>query len=219
MVLANNLTIKFLASTFNADTNTLFYFLPFNFRSFNVANTKSQNFTFSVNKDQLQRVKDNIDHFEIYYKKNTTTGVWTKYVDNISKTQIDNNGLVSYNKLGGTKFIGSYIFRVVAVDNWNNRQDSNLLYIAGTGPITKTTYASFAKNFITPAPTGTPKPALIAETSPIPSPVPTSEINLSTNTGFGEEGVLKIIFVISSIMTILLLIILLNRRKRSASTQ
>jgi hypothetical protein len=216
----NNLTIKILATTFNNDSNTLFYFQPFKFQSFNVASTKSQNFTFSVNKDQLSKIKDNLDHFEVWYKPNITTGKWATYVSNISKDKIDQNGLVSYNKLNGTRFIGGYVFKIVAVDNWSNRQDSNLLYTAGSGPVTKTIYTSFAKSFVTiPPATATASPKSLAKPDQaLPDNISTQTIpiiNSSNDTGFSEDQILKIIFIASSILAILFLIILLKRRKKN----
>src|SRR5258708_7102068 len=149
-------TILLKATTFVGSLNYLFYFLPFRFSSFNVSNTKLQTFTFSVNKNQSQRVKDNIDHFEVWYKKNTTTGTWTQYISNIPKTQIDQNGVVVAIKTKGTKFIGSYIFKITAMDNWNNKQDSNYLYIAGTAPITLfASYPTFGMSFVA-VPSGLP---------------------------------------------------------------
>src|SRR5258708_24348619 len=210
-----NYTLNFLASDFdtvNTFTNNLFYFLPFTFNSFNVSDTKLQTFTFTVNKNQIQRIKDNLDHFEVWYTKNNTTPKWVGYIPNIAKTQINDNGTVVATKTDGTRFIGSYIFKIVAVDHWQNRQDSDLLYIAGTGPVTKTNYPSFTKNFVTPAPTTTANPS--PTVSPVPTPSSTNEITATSNLQLDKSGLLKLIFIISSIAALILLITLSKRRSR-----
>ncbi len=211
----NNLTIKFLASTFNADTNTLFYYLPFKFQSFNVANTKLQTFTFNINKNQLSRIKDNIDHFEVWYKKNTTTSLWAKYISNISKTQIDQNGTVVATKTTNTiKFIGSYIFKITALDNWNNKEDSNYLYIAGTAPVTFTSYPSFKANFVTPV----PSPIQTVIPSSTPYVIPTEEpVDLVKGNTPSKNNVSKLYLILGggALAVIALLIILLKRRRRN----
>ncbi len=211
----NNLTIKFLASTFNVDTNTLFYFLPFNFKSFNLSNIKLQNFTFSVNKNQLQRVKDNLDHFEIYYKKNTTTGTWTKYIENISKTQLDKDGVVSYNKINGIKFIGSYIFKVTAVDNWGNKEDSNYLYIAGTAPITLlASHPTFEMSFVA-VPSGIPTAAPIQLPTSTPYIIPTEipSTRESGQAGSSEQNKMYLILAGLGIGVIFLIGLLIVRKR------
>src|SRR5260221_542995 len=212
----NNLTIKLLASTWNADTNTLFYFLPFKFNSFNVSNSKSQSFNFAVNKDQLQRVKDNIDHFEVWYKKNTTTSLWTQYISNIPKTQIDQNGVVVATKTTNTvKFIGSYIFKITALDNWNNKQDSNYLYIAGTAPVTLlTSYPSFGISFI-PLPSSIPTAAPIQLPTSTPYIIPT-EIPSTTESGpASSSGQNKMYLILAGLgIGVIFLIGILIVRKR-----
>ncbi len=214
--ISNNLTIKLLASTFNADTNTLFYFLPFKFSSFNVSNTKLQTFTFSVNKDQLSRVKDNIDHFEVWYKKNTTTGIWTQYISNIPKTQINDQGLVVATKTTNTiKFIGSYIFKITAMDNWNNKQDSNYLYIAGTSPIIFTSYPTFGKSFVPiPSPSSTPIASPVASPSEAPEILPT-EVGNANQT----SSMIKYYLLFGGLVVIVLfgLLRLIVKRKKETS--
>src|SRR5260221_1722666 len=156
----DNLTLKFLASTFNADTNTLFYFLPFNLKSV----TKNQ-IVFNVNKTQLNKIKDNISHFEVW-NKTSTSSLWTKYIDNILPTQIDSNGDVYINKLNS---LTSVSYKVKAVDNWNNSQESNILSFSSTSnQIPVNSFVSF-----TGSPVASSEPTPIPLESPIPNPEPT----------------------------------------------
>ncbi len=170
---SSNYTLKFVVSDYNADLNYLFYFQPFKFNSFSVASSKSQSFNFSVNKDQLSRIKDNIDHFEVYYSKNNSSGQptgWTNYISNIPTSQIDTNGLVIATKTTNLiKFIGSYSFKIQAIDKWGNRQDSNTLGIAGISFLLPTPFPTFIKNFVTPVPTP------FGFTTPVPEVIPTPQ--------------------------------------------
>ena len=159
-----NLTLKFLASTFNADTNTLFYFLPFKLKL-----VASKQIVFNVNKLQLSKIKDNISHFEVW-TKTSSSSLWTKYIDNILPTQIDTNGDVYISKLNS---LTSISYKIKAIDNWNNSEESNILSFSSSSvPVT---------NFVnlTGSPTFSPEPSSTPLESPISSPEPaqTSESN------------------------------------------
>src|SRR5260221_138372 len=148
----SNLTLKFLASTFNADTNTLFYFLPFKLKS-----VTTNQIVFNVNKNQLSKIKDNISHFEVWIKSSTSSP-WTKYIDNILPSQIDSNGDVYLNK---TNSLTSTSYKVKAVDNWNNSQESNVLSFPNT-------LSSLPLTLTSPLPTTTPfeEPTTTLESTP-----------------------------------------------------
>ncbi len=117
-------TLKVKASSFNADDSTLFFFAPFKFLSF--TDGPLQTFKFSVPSKHTQRVRDNLDHFEIWVKKEN--GEWSQYVSDISTSQINTDtGEVSYSKVN-TLSGGKYEIKVVAVSKDSGwRQDSNIL--------------------------------------------------------------------------------------------
>ncbi len=165
-----NLTLKFLASTYNADTNTLFYFLPFKLKS-----VTSKQIVFNVNKNQISKIKDNISHFEVW-SKTSSSSLWTKYIDNILPTQIDSNGDVYLTK---TNSLTSISYKVKAVDNWNNSQESNILsfsnlsvpvnnFVSFTGiPIASPEPSSTPLELPSQSPEPTPTPEFVSETPQI----------------------------------------------------
>src|SRR5260221_7796882 len=152
----SNYTIKFQTSDFNADLNYLFYFQPFTLKSVKTLGL-NQTIYFNVNKNQLQKIKDNISHFEVWSKL-TSTSSWTKYIDNILPSQIDSNGDVYLNK---TNSLTSVSYKVKAVDNWNNSQESNILSFPNT-------LTSLPLTLTSPLPTTTPfeKPTTTLESTP-----------------------------------------------------
>ncbi len=127
----SNFTAKFIASSFNADSTSLFYFLPFNFdyiRRNIPLTTNKLNISFTVNKSQAQRVKDNIDHFEI--QTSTDSGkMWKKLATNISSDMIDTVIGQVYITITNTLLPGvKYLVKVDSISkNSNWRQSSNSL--------------------------------------------------------------------------------------------
>ncbi len=128
-----NYTMKLVASSFNADTTSLFYFQPFNFEYIRRTNptlsiTKQNlNISFLVNKLNIQRMKDNIDHFEVL--TSTDSGkLWNKLTTNISTDKINDQGNI-YLTIPNTLTPGTkYLVKVVSVSKDSNwRQDSNSL--------------------------------------------------------------------------------------------
>src|SRR5260221_418823 len=174
-----NLTLKFLASTYNADTNTLFYFLPFKLKS-----VTSKQIVFNVNKTQLSKIKDNISHFEVWTKPSSST-IWTKYIDNILPSQIDSNGDVYLTK---TNSLTSVSYKVKAVDNWGNSEESNILSFSNTS-VPVTNFVSFT-GIPTPSsePTSTEEPT--PETSNIIQNVTNNISGLTNNFSFPSFSVL-----------------------------
>src|SRR5260221_3337806 len=121
----SNYTIKFQTSDFNADLNYLFYFQPFTLKSVKTLGL-NQTIYFNVNKNQLQKIKDNVSHFEVWSKL-TSTSSWTKYIDSILPNQIDSNGDVYVTKSISSLTSLPTRYKVLAVDNWGNSQESNIL--------------------------------------------------------------------------------------------
>lgn len=123
----NNYTLKLVASSFNADTTSLFYFLPFNFKSLTKVKN-NLNFDFFVNKQQIQKIKDNVDHFEI--QTSTDSGkMWKKYSTNILTDKINANTGQVYATISNTLLSGiKYWVRIIAVSRDSNWQEpSNML--------------------------------------------------------------------------------------------
>lgn len=127
----NNYTLKLVASSFNADTTSLFYFLPFNFeyvRRSSTAAISNLNFSFFVNKSQIQKVKDNVDHFEI--QTSTDSGkMWQQLSTNISTDKIDTNTGQVYTTIPNTHLPGiKYLVKIDSISRDSNwRQPSNPL--------------------------------------------------------------------------------------------
>jgi len=130
-------TLKVKAVSYNASTqeNYSFYFTPFNFNGIDVQGVNLL-FTFSVPKDHLQSIKENIDHFEIHIDNQ-------KYLTNISPNSIDTDsakvsvsaltaGVISQNVSFSS---GDHSVKVVAVDKWGNSKDSNVLPVKLDHPI------------------------------------------------------------------------------------
>lgn len=137
----NNYTLKLVASSFNADTTSLFYFLPFNFeyvRRSSLASVSNLNFSFYVNKNQIQKVKDNIDHFEI--QTSTDSGkMWKKLTTNISNEKIDITTGQIYLTIPNTLTPGiKYLVKVNSISRSSNwEQSSN--YLTYFVPLRKST--------------------------------------------------------------------------------
>ncbi len=138
----NNYTMKLVASSFNADSTSLFYFQPFTFeyiRRTNPTLTLSKqnlNISFLVNKLSIQRMKDNIDHFEVL--TSTDSGkLWKPLTSNISIDKLSDQGQI-YLTIPNTLTPGTKnLIKVVSVSkNSNWRQDSpSLTYFV---PVKKT---------------------------------------------------------------------------------
>lgn len=129
-------TVKITSKNSNTDTSHIFYSEPFKLTSFSSTSIK-----FLVNKYQIQRIKDNIDHFEVWTKKEGQD--FKAYVTNTSTDKIDSNGLISTSptntKLSLSK--GIYSVKVVAVSKDSNyRQDSNTMSVRITNPIASISY-------------------------------------------------------------------------------
>ncbi len=129
-----NYTMKLVASSFNADTTSLFYFEPFNFDYIRRTNPtltlskQSLNISFLVNKQNIQRMKDNIDHFEVLTSTNSGR-LWKPLTTNISTDKIDTTTGQIYLTISNTLLPKvKYLIKVVAVSKDSNwRQDSNIL--------------------------------------------------------------------------------------------
>ncbi len=128
-----NYTMKLVASSFNADTTSLFYFQPFNFEYIRRTNPtltlskQSLNISFLVSKLNIQRMKDNIDHFEIQTSTDSAK-TWKQLSTNISTDKISNEGQI-YLTIPNTLIPGTkYLVKTVAISKDSNwRQDSNIL--------------------------------------------------------------------------------------------
>jgi len=162
-------TLKLIASSFNADSSSLFYFLPFSLDSATQTGSSAPVFSFFVNKDQIQRIKDNISHFEIWVKKTSddtqqmsVDGEWTKYIGNISTNKISSEGKVTTSNSNSLSK-GNYMVKVKSISkNSHWEQDSNTISASFEGttfnnplnlPIS-TTWFPLQINSITGANTG-----------------------------------------------------------------
>lgn len=124
-----NYTMKLVASSFNADTTSLFYFQPFRFDYIRkTLDSKNLNISFYVNKQNVQRMKDNLDHFEL--ETSTDSGkTWKQLSTNISTDKIDvNTGQVYLTTTNTLLPKVKYTVKLVAVSKDSNwREDSNSL--------------------------------------------------------------------------------------------
>jgi hypothetical protein len=162
----SNYTIKFVTSDFNADLNYLFYFLPLNLNIVTKDTLgKNYTFSFSVNKYQVQTIKNNISKFEVQYK--TTSGSWTKFSD-VSKDLISTSTGEIYTTIPTTLTNQSYDWRVVAYDNYGHSQYTNTI-----NTTTKTTTVTYSGLQTTPTltPEPTPEPTPFLESLPFLGPV------------------------------------------------
>ncbi len=112
-------TVKITSRNSNADTSSFFYFEPFKLNFFDKGIV-----SFSVNKDQTQRIKENVDHFEIMTKKENED---FKIYMNISTNKIAPDGTVVIPVVSPLTS-GKYQVKVVSISkNSNLREDSNTI--------------------------------------------------------------------------------------------
>lgn len=183
-------SIKVASRSSNTDSSKLFYFEPFKLTSFTPTSVKfsvvGQNPWYASKiKDSIQRVKDNIDHFEIWVKRKLTvpysissTSTWTKYIDKISTENISSKGEVNLTNLVPiTKLTqGNYQVKVVAVSKESNlSQDSNTVNYTTRRVSTTpkpTVQAQKAEVIQTPQPS---PEAAARQATPTPTPIPQSK--------------------------------------------
>lgn len=123
-----NYTLKLVASSFNADTTSLFYFQPFDFKYINKSRIGNNlNIDFFVNSMFLQRVIDNVDHFRIMYKEEKSS-VWKVLTDGITTDKISNTGEVYVTAQNKLLSKIKYLVKVVSISKDSNwEQTSNVL--------------------------------------------------------------------------------------------
>lgn len=113
-------TVKISSKNSNTDSSRIFYFEPFNMTSLLPGTA-----TFTVNKYQTQRIKDNIDHFEIQTKKGNEN--WKTYLSTISTDKLTSDGTISALATNALS-IGNYQVKAVAVSKDSNwRQYSSTI--------------------------------------------------------------------------------------------
>jgi hypothetical protein len=100
-------TVNLKASSFNAEEDQIFYFQPFGIKSV----TGSQ-INLTINKDHWNRIKDNLDSFEIQTKRGNS---WVTLVEKIS---IEPESITTTKSLSGE-------LRLVAIDKWGHKQETN----------------------------------------------------------------------------------------------
>ncbi|HWA51881.1 MAG TPA: fibronectin type III domain-containing protein [Patescibacteria group bacterium] len=167
---SNNFTLDLVASSFNADTTSLFYFLPFNLNYVRKSNN-NLNIDFTVNNLNIQRIKDNIDHFKIEYRKENDSS-WLTLVNSISTDKISNAGEINLVTLNVLKIGTKYNVKVVAVSkNSNWEQSSNVLSYFFNVPNQKKNI--IVKSALSTSVTSTPLPTLVVDTPMPVLPVPT----------------------------------------------
>jgi len=128
-------SLKITAESQNADDTSLFYFSPFNLLSV------SSGITFSVPADQVQTIKNNIDHFEVWNKQRSDSE-WTQVNGDISTSELDEHGVatLSLTSSGETKIVA-----VSKESGW--RQDSNTLESEYSGSYINPTKSRLSANW------------------------------------------------------------------------
>ncbi len=203
---SNNFVVSFRAQSFNADEDKVFYFTPFSFDKINqISNTDTDpSFSFSVNSNFPNQMKNNITKYQIFVKKSSDpNSFWSKYVDNIPvdfdlvKLDPSNQQAFRYaSSLANSD--GNYETNNFLV-NYSNF--SSKITVKSKTPLTPGTYTVQIKainimnheqqsnnltlniskrqipqtNFVISTPTPTPQPK--AEPTPVPvvsSPLPTA---------------------------------------------
>ncbi|MBI2103846.1 NHL repeat-containing protein [Candidatus Woesebacteria bacterium] len=147
-------TLKFHATSSNADESFSFYFTPFEIKSMTTGYFPL--ITFKVNKDQFSRVGDNLAEYEVQVRKLKVQSSklkveeyedWSTYLDNIppnsnstnnslSTTYDETNGIITVKSKVKSLASGKYQIKVVAVDDWGSRQETPSLTFSTTGGIT-----------------------------------------------------------------------------------
>lgn len=126
-------TVKVKASSFNDEDDTLFYFSPFTLTKVSADNTA---YTLQVPFTHWQRLKDNLHSFQIQLKKDN--GPWMSYTNNIpiKDVTVTNDGFVTLTPTY-TQIVpqGNYQARIIALDQWGHRQESNTVSFAITTPL------------------------------------------------------------------------------------
>ncbi len=126
------------------------------------------------------------------WSKLTSTSSWTKYIDNILPSQIDSNGDVYLNK---TNSLTSISYKVKAIDNWGNGQESNVLSFSNTLTTLPVTLLTTPFPSESPLPTNKEEPT--SETSNIIQNVTNNISDLTSNFSFPSFSVL-----VSSLTTV-----------------
>jgi hypothetical protein len=133
-------TVIVKAVSFNNDEQQRFFFQPFSLIS--IVNDRYPTFSFEVNKSQWSRLKDNLASYEIQTKKDQES--WVTYLSDIPVTSSstnsslttvhdETNGKITVRSLSKQLPAGQYEVRVVAVDKWGYRQESQAIVFNPTG--------------------------------------------------------------------------------------
>lgn len=136
-------TVKVTSRNSNADASSAFWFSPFKAVSLGSGLVK-----FSVNKYQVQRIKDNVSFFDVLVKKvpipkSNLDTPWVKLMENISTDDIDSQGNITTPLVNTLSLIskGNYLVKIESVAKHSNvRQDSDTVQVNLTTPITPTSY-------------------------------------------------------------------------------
>jgi hypothetical protein len=138
-------TLKIRAVNFNADENNMFLFKPFTLDSFNTNGGMSK-VSFHVGDKYIDRIKDNIEKFEVWAREvkvpaNKTAPAiytdWKKYIENIPSSSIDTKGVITY-QTPNTLTSKEWEIRVKAISKGSGyAYESNTVSASGSGVVLK----------------------------------------------------------------------------------